>query len=258
MSNPSDDPIKTHGFTAVPASASALLAGTSEYPAPNNPAPPFSVSDTPVPNTPLAKRIQAYALAHLPTPTYNHSMRVFHFGLTIKRYRFPSWSFSDETYFLTCMLHDIGTTEENLCKTRLSFEFYGGMLAMEVLRSVEGGGGGQGEKQKALVAPVEQAESVAEAIIRHQDLCEVGKITAVGQLVQLATIFDNTGSYKDLVHPATIENVTAQFPRLKWANCFAATIRKENGLKPWAHTTALGEEEFPAKVLGNKLMEKYE
>lgn len=36
------------------------------------------------------------------------------------------------------------------------------------------------------------------------------------------------------------------------------TIHKENGLKPWAHTTALGEEEFPAKVMGNKLMAPYE
>ncbi|KLJ08031.1 hypothetical protein EMPG_16512 [Blastomyces silverae] len=160
------------------------------------------------------------------------------------------------------MLHDIGTTEGNLRKTRLSFEFYGGMLAMEVLRDVKGGGGGGEEEEEEetglLVAPVEQAESVAEAIIRHQDLCEVGKITAVGQLLQLATIFDNTGSYEDLVHPSTIEYVNAAFPRLKWADCFAATIRQENRLKPWAHTTALGEEEFPAKVLGNKLMEKYE
>ncbi|OJD25252.1 hypothetical protein ACJ73_03377, partial [Blastomyces percursus] len=68
----------------------------------------------------------------------------------------------------------------------------------------------------------------------------------------------NTGTYDELVHPSTIDNVNAAFPRLKWADCFAATIRQENGLKPWAHTTALGEEEFPAKVLGNKLMEKYE
>ncbi|PGH01359.1 hypothetical protein GX51_05291 [Blastomyces parvus] len=255
MSNPSNDPVTTHGFTAVPASAAALLTSTPEYPPPTTSAPPLSVSDIPIPKTPLASRIQTYASEHLPAPTYNHSMRVYHFGLAIKHHRFPSWSFSDETYFLACMLHDIGTTEENLRKTRLSFEFYGGMLAMEVLRDGEGG---KGTGTGLLVAPVEQAESVAEAIIRHQDLCEVGKITAVGQLLQLATIFDNTGSYEDLVHPSTIENVTAAFPRLKWANCFAATIRQENGLKPWAHTTALGEEEFPAKVLGNKLMEKYE
>ena len=42
-------------------------------------------------------------------------------------------------------------------------------------------------------APIDQAESVAEAIMRHQDLCDEGKITALGQLLQLATIF---GTFK--------------------------------------------------------------
>ncbi|PGH01484.1 hypothetical protein AJ79_07922 [Helicocarpus griseus UAMH5409] len=240
------NPITTHGLNAVPASHSALLSGTPEHPAPPHPAPPFTVSDTPVPYTPLAKRIQGYAHSRLPEQTYNHSMRVYHYGLAIKHYRFPSWSFSDETYFLACMLHDIGTTDENLRKTKLSFEFQGGMEAMEVLSTGEA------------VAELEQAESVAEAIIRHQDLCEVGKITSLGMLVQLATVFDNMGSYENLVHPSTIENVVAQFPRLKWASCFAATLRKEMNLKPWAHTTAMGEEKFPADVEGNKLMAKYE
>lgn len=34
-----------------------------------------------------------------------------------------------------------------------------------------------------------QRESVAEAVVRHQDLGETGKIGAVGQLLQLATIY---------------------------------------------------------------------
>jgi cyanamide hydratase len=110
---------------------------------------------------------------------------VYHYGLAIKKYRFPHWNFSDETYFLSCVLHDIGTTEENLHKTRLSFEFYGGFLALGVL---------QNAPSSDAVAPREQAESVAEAIIRHQDLCEVGTITAVGQLIQLATIFGTSCS----------------------------------------------------------------
>ena len=38
-------------------------------------------------------------------------------------------------------------------------------------------------------APRGQAESVAEAIIRHQDPVETGTITTVGLLVQLATQF---------------------------------------------------------------------
>ncbi|CAI7634357.1 unnamed protein product [Penicillium pancosmium] len=247
------DSIKEFGFTAVPASACTLLTSTPAYPKPNTAPIAIPVSETPIPTTPLAQRINTYARAHLPEPTYNHSLRVYHFGLAIKKYRFASftdWDFSDETYFLACVLHDIGTTDENLSQTRLSFEFYGGFLALDVLQ--RGGSGSESASTR------EQAESVAEAIIRHQDLCAVGKITAVGQLLQLATIFDNTGAYADLVHPATIEDVSAHFPRHHWSQCFAATIHRENGLKPWAHTTALGEEDFPAKVLGNKLMEPYE
>lgn len=189
----SSNPITDYGFTAVPASATQILNDPTTKP--SSPPPAFSLSSFPLPDTALAKRIQTYAKTHLPEPTYNHSLRVYYFGQAIRRYRFNAgtgdssttgssvWDFSDETYFLSCLLHDIGTTEDNLNKTRLSFEFYGGFLALDVL---------QHDEDDAAIAPREQAESVAEAIIRHQDLCEIGKITAVGQLIQLATIF---GSY---------------------------------------------------------------
>lgn len=178
------DPIKEYGFSAVPASASTLLTSTPAYPKLNAAPIAIPVSDTPIPTTALAQRINTYARTHLPEPTYNHSLRVYHFGQAIKKYRFASfadWDFTDETYFLACVLHDIGTTDENLARTRLSFEFYGGFLALDILQ--------QGGSSSEPVSTREQAESVAEAIIRHQDLCSVGKITAVGQLLQLATIF---------------------------------------------------------------------
>lgn len=144
----------------------------------------------------------------------------------------------------------------------MSFEFYGGILALDLL-------------SKELHAPIEQAESVAEAVFRHQDIGETGMITTIGQLLQLATIFgtrrstiqgteeltkmvDNMGGHKELVHEDTIKDVTARYPRNKWSSCFAATIRKENGLKPWAHTTALGEDDFPNGVQNNKLMHPYD
>jgi cyanamide hydratase len=99
---------------------------------------------------------------------------------------------------------------------------------------------------------------VAETVIRHQDLGETGTLTRIGALIQLATIFDNMGGNPQLVDKATIESVVEAYPRLKWSGCFAKTIRKENGLKPWAHTTHLGEEDFPTGVAGNKLMEPYD
>ena len=58
----------------------------------------------------------------------------------------------------------------------MSFEYYGGILALDLL-------------SKELNAPIEQAESVAEAVFRHQDIGKTGTITTIGQLLQLATIF---------------------------------------------------------------------
>ncbi len=126
----------------------------------------------------------------------------------------------------------------------MSFEFYGGYLSLDILRSHH--------------APIEQAEAVAEAVIRHQDIGESGKITTLGQLIQLATIFDNTGKHAELLHEKTIEDVIEGYHRKGWSQCFADTIRRENGLKPWAHTTALGEEEFPGMVLANKVGGKWD
>ncbi|KAK9598053.1 hypothetical protein V6Z90_002601 [Aspergillus fumigatus] len=180
------DPVTTYGLTAVPSSCTTLFNGNI----PSSPPPFVPTTQTPIPSTPLATRIDNYARENLSEQTYHHSLRVYHFGLAIKRHAFPTWSFTDETYFLACLLHDLGTTDKNTRKTRLSFEFYGGLLALEVLQSSaehpanhSGYGAATGT-----VAPREQAESVAEAIVRHQDLCEKGMITALGRLLQLATL----------------------------------------------------------------------
>jgi cyanamide hydratase len=56
----------------------------------------------------------------------------------------------------------------------MSFEYYGGFLAHSVITQ---NGGSQ-----------DLAESVTEAIIRHQDFIEDGMITTVGQVIQFSTI----------------------------------------------------------------------
>lgn len=96
-------------------------------------------------------------------------------GLAIARQHFPEWKFSDETWLLTCFFHDIGTIDKYTREVFMSFDIYGGWIALDVL------------KQKG--APAAQAESVAEAVIRHQHPIEVGGIHAVGLLIQLATQF---------------------------------------------------------------------
>jgi cyanamide hydratase len=239
MSNPA---IEKYGWTAVPHKVADLLAQSEA----KGPAPAISASSISLPSSPLSKAVHEYAQRELPVETFNHSMRVFYYGSAIMQHAFPSWSTESlsETYFLSSMLHDIGTTDKNITATLMSFEYYGGFLSLDLLKS--------------LGAPREQAENVAETIIRHQELGDVGTHTRVSALIQLATIFDNIGGQPQLVSTATIESVTAAYPRKKWSACFAATIRKENGLKPWAHTTALGERAFPEGVLSNELMAPYD
>lgn len=81
-------------------------------------------------------------------------------------------------------------------------------------------------------------------------------ISTVGQLIQLATVFDNMGQNPQLVHKKTIEDVVKAYPRKGWSGCFAKTIREEVKIKPWCHTTVI--EGFAEGVEGNKLMEPYD
>lgn len=97
-------------------------------------------------------------------------------GAAIVKDLFPVWEPMLETYFLTCLLHDIGTTHANLYGTRMSFEYYGAFTALSFLQQQAG-------------ASKDQAESVTEAIVRHADIGETGTLTSLGQLIQLSTLF---------------------------------------------------------------------
>lgn len=76
--------------------------------------------------------------------------------MAIVKLHFPSWSFDPETFYLACLLHDIGTAERFLLKTKLSFEFKGAIVARDLLLH--------------LGSVEDQADSVCDAIVRHQDI----------------------------------------------------------------------------------------
>ncbi|KAK4188300.1 cyanamide hydratase [Podospora australis] len=241
----STDPVAEHGWTAVPVNADAIFEGKPYIHKPQ----PVLVKDLPFPSDsdPIVKQVQDYAKENLPGPTYNHSMRVFYWSTVILRQQFPSHapSLSPSTLALTALLHDIGTAPENMNATRLSFEFQGGFIALNLL-------------QQTLGASQAQAEAVAEAIIRHQDLGTEGTITLLGQIIQLATVYDNMSLRPYLIHETTKVDVIKAFPRNGWSGCFSRTIREENRLKPWAHTTHLGSEVFPNGVGENAFMAEYD
>ena len=130
----------------------------------------------------------------------------------------------------------------------MSFEFQGGMKAYDVLLGFG--------------ASKDQAEAICETTIRHQDLGKEGAITFLGQIIQLATIYDNVGNhpYVDdfgkIIHSDSREAVNGKFARDGWLGCFANTIRREEELKPWCHTTHIPN--FAAQVEANELMRPYE
>ncbi|PQK09163.1 hypothetical protein BB8028_0001g12340 [Beauveria bassiana] len=239
--------ILPNGWTAVPLDPSKLFGGKPyrTTPAPLGPSGIAWPSDNP-----LVVEMQAYAKKHLSQEVYNHSMRVYYFSTTILKQQFPEFEagLSLATLALTCLFHDLGATEANIKATNMSFEFYGGIKALNVLESAG--------------ATADQAAAVCECIIRHQDLGVEGTITFLGQLIQLATVYDNVGDHPHLagldgiVHKDTREAVMALFPRLGWLGCFARTIEMETTLKPWCHSTHIPD--FVDKIRANKLMIQYE
>ncbi|THX75180.1 cyanamide hydratase, partial [Aureobasidium pullulans] len=231
--------IEDNGWTAVPRSLEKLLANRKN---PKSKATPLQVSDLPLPSSPIVDSIMKHAKDHLPKQTFSHSMRVFYFGQAIAMQHFPEWRYSPETYLLASLLHDIGTTEDNMKNTQLSFEFQGGIQALNLL--TQNG------------APQSAAESVCETIIRHQDVGETGNISTLTAVIHFATLLDNAGANPELVHKETIENVVKAYPRDGWTGCFAATVRKESKVKPWSHTTKI--EGFAEMVEANETMRPYD
>ncbi|EER34376.1 hypothetical protein CTRG_01237 [Candida tropicalis MYA-3404] len=194
-------------------------------------------------DTPLAKFVYDYAKEKLPVETFNHSVRVYFYCVAIIKDQFPEWDLNYEVVWVTSLLHDIGTTHENMNTTKLSFETWGGILSRDLILSKTNGN-------------KDYADAVCEAIVRHQDFGNVGYITTLGLILQIGTMLDNVGDHSHLIHIDTLDAVNKAFSRNNWLNCFADAIDYENKLKPWGHTTALGSDSTRTRILSNKL--KYE
>ncbi|PYI07836.1 cyanamide hydratase [Aspergillus sclerotiicarbonarius CBS 121057] len=241
------DEIKANGWTSMPANAGAIFKDPSF--AERALAMQLDEIKFPCDDPVVAKTLQ-YAKAILHPETFNHSMRVYYYGMVITKQQFPEQaaSLNPSTWALTCLLHDLGTAEESLIATRMSFDIYGGTKALYTL--------------KGFGATSDQAEAAAEAIIRHEDMGVDGTITYFGQLIQLATTYDNTGvhphikGFEKLIHDTTRAQINEAHPRLKWCTFFSNVIRKEESIKPWCHSTHLVD--FDREIEENVLMRQWE
>ncbi|PFH48851.1 hypothetical protein AMATHDRAFT_64532 [Amanita thiersii Skay4041] len=247
------DPVTFYGFTPVVRDPEVLFQNHPTASGDHPKQDPFKAEDFPLPNSQLAREVAKFAKEELDEQTFNHSNRVFIYGVALTKTHFPSWSFDLETYFLACMLHDIGTAKKFLSTTKMSFEFKGGIIGRDLILSLGG--------------VEDQADSVCDAIIRHQDIfVKGGNITMIGQVLQLATILDNVGIRANLVHPSLIETTCAAYPRKGWSQHFASVIEQELKLKPWCHTTTFEvpnwkegiRSNFATDVRNNTFMHKFD
>jgi len=250
------DPVAFYGFTAVPRDPEVLFKDhpTASGSDPKQDSGELDLNDLPfVTGSKLVDDVREFVKKELNQRTFNHSNRVYIYGTALVKTHFPSWSYDSETFYITCLLHDIGTAEKYLASTKMSFEFKGAIVARDLILSKGG--------------VEDQADSVCDAIIRHQDIfVKGGNITMIGQILQLATILDNVGLRANLVHPNLIKNACAKFPRNGWSDYFGKTIEKELALKPWCHTSTFEvpnwkegiQSNFATDVRGNKVMEPYD
>lgn len=222
--------IMNYGFTKISRDVNRAI------PHPRTPTP---LANLTIPTTPLAETVLKYVTSRLPEKVLKHSLRVFFYSCAIIEDQFPEWELEPEAVFVTSLLHDIGTTDENMGATKMSFEFYGGIVSRDLILDQTN--------------DRDYADAVAEAIIRHQDLGESGYITTLGLIIQISTILDNVGKNDHLIHKDTLKAVNEKYTRDGWLECFAGAIDNENMRKPWGHTSALGVKEFRDGVLGNEL-----
>jgi len=248
-----DPSVAFYGFTPVARDPDVLFDGHPTASGDNPKRDPFTLADFPLPSSPLVQEVVKFARKELTEQIFNHSHRIYIYGLALTRTHFPTWTFDHETFFLTCMLHDIGLAERFLASTKLSFELKGGIVARELILGLGG--------------VEDQADGVCDAIVRHQDVFDKGgNITMMGQVLQLSWTVDNVGLRANLVHPLLIEETCAKYPRMGWTEHFASSIEKEQNLKPWCHSSVFEcpawkpgmPSDFAATVRGNKVMKAYD
>ena len=200
----------------------------------------ISLASLPTPSTPLASKALSYSRSQLDDTMFNHSCRVYYIGSAMQQLLDSTSAYyvDTEACYLTSLLHDLGVGPTHLSSTRLSFEFYGAILARQFILQ-------EAPTSHAL------ADEVAEAIIRHTNFVQ-GSMTTTGQLIQLSTTLDVIGANSTLIDKGTYEEIEGKWPRLGFNEHFARLMEQEIVLKPWSHTSSVeAENGFCAKIRGN-------
>jgi cyanamide hydratase family protein with HD domain len=117
------------------------------------------------------------------------------------------------------MLHDLKCTSAAFQQSHVSFELHGGTSARTFLADVAG-------------APTHVADTVMEAICRHKDTDPLSYgFSPEAQLLRFGAQLDALGNYSSLIHPRSVADVVAAFPRAGFNDLFADTLLEEVRVK---------------------------
>jgi len=202
---------------------------------------PVSVSSINIPSTPRAKALIAYARAKLPTAVFNHGCRSFFYAMATlddpSLHLFPADVIArarkeadlDETILAITMLHDLALVPEEQFASSVSFEYQGGLLARDYLKSTGW--------------PREVIDNAAEGSNLHTDSFLPGRVPLATQAAHLGIMLDALGSSPDmpeLWHADTINAGAGAYPRAGWNTYSVKWIKEEIARKPGCHfSTAL-------------------
>lgn len=199
---------------------------------PRDPSDP--IFQLPAPNpptrlTPIVARVREYIAEKVPAFIVNHSYRCWAWGVLVAS-RFgwdtPDHGWDSELYLLTALLHDVGCakecTENKEC--RLSFEIWGGIKARELLLE--------------LGASQTEADEVCEAIVRHTEEYETGRVRLIPALMQLSPSQDFRAILTPgFIHQEDVNTVCTLYPRLNMEVGFTGAFGSEVMSKPGCWTS---------------------
>lgn len=168
-----------------------------------------------IPDTSVAVRAAKLCADVSPQSLFNHCVRTYLWGSVLaERENIP---FDEEVLYVACMLHDLGLTEyAPTSESEPCFAAKGGQAAA----SFVGGLGWSPARQRR----------VADAICQHVNP-RVSREEPEAYLLQAGAGVDVIGLRYHEIHPATVAEVLAENPRLKFKSVFGALWRKEAGAR---------------------------
>jgi hypothetical protein len=182
---------------------------------------PLVLNAIALPDTTVAIEAARVLRAHAPAVLADHSYRTYLFGSALGTRDGLEWD--AELLFISAMLHDLGLTD--FIGGEGPFEERGATAAETWLRD-------QGW-------PEERAAVAAKAIRMHMDVGRAGRQRPEVALLHFGAAADVTGMRLEDIHPRTVEEVIAEYPRAGFKKYFASKVRAEARAHPASITASL-------------------